>query len=202
MAASQRKRLTVTSENFLIYVVLLIVLATVASVVYGAAVYQRENKSNLYISLALAAAFAWITSIWGQGIFVKLSIIVMMVWLPYSAIVMLFRPARRWAQLARVVIWVGAVALAGGIHYVRHEAVMKRANEITAAVMQYTAAHGHCPATMDEIGVSREQLRNDLGRADYRCEGGKPEFFFLDSYDGFDRYHYDFDAKGWVFQPD
>ncbi len=191
-----------TTENILTYVGFFIVLATVASVVFGVVVYQRENRPNLYISLPLAAAFTWFAGAWGQGVFVKLSILAMMVWLPYSAIVMILKSEQRRAQLTRVAIWGGAVALAGGIHYVRHQAVMKYANEISAAVAQYTAAHGHCPAMLDEIGVSREQLQDELGRAYYQCKGERPALSFRDSYDGFDSYSYDFAAKAWVFHPD
>ncbi len=191
-----------TSENILTYIEFLIVLATVGSVVFGVMVYPREYKTNLYISLALAAAFTWLASVWGTGVFHKLAIIVMMVWLPYSVIVIALKPARRRAQLTRVAIWGGAVALAGGIHYARHQAVMKHANEISAAVVQYTAAHGHCPATLDEIGVSREQFKDELGHGYYHCEGDELSLFFSDSYDAFDTYFYDFEAKAWVFQPD
>ncbi len=162
----------------------------------------KEHRTEIVSVLLPATAFAAVCSHRYMGNLHALGVLLLAVWLPYSAYVILAKPGRRWVQLARVCIWTAAVCVAGGIHHVRAQTTRANADEIVAAVSQYRATHGHCVRRLDEIGISSQQLKDRLGKAIYVCRDGRQAFVYSGTYGAFDRYSYDFDAHAWVLHPD
>ena len=158
-----------------------------------------EFKKKIYSSL-LAAAF--MVLILGQehlGFMLYVVVLPLLIWIPYSAYVMVRKPDIRAQQFVRVFIWIVAIALVTGIHYIRHKTTRHSAEEIVSAIDSFSATHGHCPANLDEIGISSEQLREKLGMSGYSCDKGNPHLFYAATYIVFDTYHYDFKTGSWKY---
>ena len=136
------------------------------------------------------------------GFMLYIVVLAMVFWLPYSAYVIVRRPQYRRLQIALVAIWLVAVALVAGIHYVRHQTTRRDAQEIAIAIQSFIATRGRCPTSLEEIGISQRQLSDKLGISSYQCVDGKPSFFYSATYIVFDIYDYDFNTGSWVYRPD
>ena len=126
----------------------------------------------------------------------------LLVWIPYSAYVMVKKPGIRASQLARLCIWVLVVPLLFGVHYLRQKIARRNADEIVAMIDGYSKAHGHYPPTLEETGISRKQLKDKLGFAAYFFDQGKPSFFYHGTFTPYAVCRYDFRAGEWSCRPD
>lgn len=86
------------------------------------------------------------------------------------------------------------------VHHIIHEKTRGYANKVVAAVNEFSARHhGHCPKTLDEIGVNEQQFRKELGISYYMCEDNEPRLVYRATRHGFGVYHYDFKATSWKY---
>jgi len=70
------------------------------------------------------------------------------------------------------------------------------------ALLIWTRTHGHCPATLEETGISREDLKDKLGFAAYFFDQGKPNFFYHATFTPYAVCSCDFKAGAWRCRPD
>jgi hypothetical protein len=162
----------------------------------------KELKKKIYSSLLAAALMVLILGQRHAGFMLYVVVLPLLIWLPYSAFVIVKKPDVRASQLARVSIWIVAIALVAGIHYIRHKTTRHNADEIVAAINNFLTTHGRCPTTIDEIGIDQQQLKKKLGLSGYACEDGKPQLFYAVTYMAFDTYHYDFGSGVWKYDAD
>lgn len=158
-----------------------------------------EIKKKIYASLLAAGLMVLILGQKHAGFMLYVIVLPLLIWIPYSAYVMVRKPDIRALQLARVSIWIVAIALVAGIHYIRHNTTRHSAEEIVSAIDKFSAMHGHCPANLDEVGISSEQLRKKLGMSGYSCDEGTPHLFYAATYIVYDTYHYDFKRGSWEY---
>ncbi|MDD4963687.1 MAG: hypothetical protein PHI11_07200 [Gallionella sp.] len=160
------------------------------------------SKRKIYSSLLLAAVTVLLVAQSGAGFVLLLLFWPLFIWASYSAYIILFVPEGRTNQLIRVMIWVVAVALMVGIHHLRYVTTRQNADAIVATIHRYAVTHGKYPATLDEVGINRQQLRDKLGWSGYYCETGTPRFFYKGTYLPFESYHYDFSQNVWKHRSD
>lgn len=134
------------------------------------------------------------------GFMLYLVVIPLSLWTLYSIYLSVRKPELRANQLTRMSIWLLAVALVVGIHYIRHITTRQSADEVVAAIKSYTVTHGLCPVELEDIGIDPQQLQDKLGMAGYSCQDGKPHFFYKVTYIVFDTYSYDFNKGVWKYR--
>jgi len=133
-------------------------------------------------------------------IFVALALLV---WIPYSAYVAITKPDIRTSQLVRVLIWMLVVPVVFGIHHLRQERMRRDADKLVARIDEYLRTHGHYPATVDEIGMSRPQVKSMLGSpSGYFLLNGRPSLFYPATFAPFAACSYDFKAAKWACHAD
>ncbi|MDD2775947.1 MAG: hypothetical protein PHU06_08330 [Gallionella sp.] len=160
----------------------------------------KESKHKIYITLMWASLMTLSLAMPHVGFMLYLVVIPLSIWTLYSLYLSVRKPELRANQLTRVSIWLLAVALVVGIHYFRHITTRQSADEVVAAIKSYTATHGLCPVTLDDVGFSQEQLQDSLGMAGYGCDDGNPHFFYKVTYIVFDTYSYDFSKGVWKYR--
>lgn len=162
---------------------------------------SRESKRKIY-SATLAAVIVVLTV--GQkhaGFLLVLGVLPLMVWLTWSAWVIVRRPYARLGQLICVAIWAVTFALLGTIHFIWHDTARRDANEIVKAVKAYSATHVRCPPSLDTLGIKREVLTEKLGENHgYTCKDGKAKLSYVVTFTIFDTFAYDFDDENWVYE--
>ncbi len=158
---------------------------------------SREHKRQILSPLLGAALVAFVLCQRHAGIGLGLVLPLLIIWLPYSIFVSVFHPQRRPLQLAQMAIWTGAVVTIVSVHYVRHVVTRHNADEIVTTINKYTAQHGHCPATTDDIGITRQELKAKLGLSYYECKDGKQTFVYGVTYMPYDTYSYNFAKATW-----
>ena len=163
---------------------------------------QAVLRKKLYSTIAAAALMALILGQRHAGFMLYLAIIPLAIWIPYSVVVMVRKPERRLLQLALVSCWVLAVLLVAGIHYFRHEATRRNADDIVAAIKEFKTKRGSYPLTLDEVGIGRTALKDKLGSfSGYnRDVVGTPALFYAATWIVFDTYEYDFRTDSWVYR--
>lgn len=78
----------------------------------------------------------------------------------------------------------------------------KSANEIVAQLEAYTASHGKCAATLEDIGMRRAELQDKLGGGGYLCKDGKPFFYYRVSFSPYSWWVYNFGSHEWQYRED
>lgn len=162
----------------------------------------KAHKTQIYTTLLLATLFAVAGSQRNAGGIVALAVLALLGWVPWSAYVILRKPGLRASQLARLSIWLVAVAVAAGMNHMHQETMRKDADDIVAAIDRYVAVHRDCPETLDEIGISRDELTDMLGYSGYACVKGRPMLFYASPGFGFAKYRYDFATHAWIYIAD
>lgn len=139
----------------------------------------------------------------GLGFMVILVAVALLVWIPYSAYAAITKPEIRTSQLVRVLIWMLVVPLVFGIHNIRRERMRRDADKLVARIDEYLRTHGHYPATVDEIGTSRQQVRDMFGSpSGYFLLNGRPSLFYPATFAPFAACSYDFKAAKWACRAD
>ena len=162
---------------------------------------SREAKRKIY-SATIMAVIAVLTV--GQrhaGFLLVLGGLPLAAWLSWSAWVIVRRPYARLGQLICVAVWLGALALLAGIHFVWHQTTRRDANEIVKAIDAYSASYGRCPQHLDNLGFKRAVLAEKLGENyAYACNGGRAKLAYVATFTIFDTYAYDFDKDAWIYE--
>lgn len=150
----------------------------------------KKSERKIYTSLLLATLTGWLVAQPGMGFLLILLLIPLLIWVIYRAYRMVRSPESRRNQLIRVVIWLVAVALMAGIHYLRYVTARQNADEVVATLHRYALRQGHYPATLAEAGISQGKLR-------YRGDLRKPRLYYGGTFLPFEFYEYDFEQGVW-----
>ena len=153
---------------------------------------------EIRVTLLEAAVVVFVLAQRGVGFMVIFMVLGLLVWIPYSFFVIARKPEQRRWRLACIGIWVLAVPLVYGVHSYRHETTRRNADEMVAAIEAFHRASGRYPATLDEIGIDREQVKDRLGSmAGYFVQNGKPHLGYPDTFTPFGYCRYGFDKHAW-----
>jgi hypothetical protein len=137
------------------------------------------------------------------GFGVIIVVVALLIWIPYSAYVVITKPDIRTSQLVRVLVWMLVVPAVFGIHHLRQERMRRDADKLVARINEYLRTHGHYPATVDEIGISRQQVRDMFGSmSGYYLANGRPALIYTLSFAPFAACDYDFKAAKWACSAD
>ncbi|KAF0161915.1 MAG: hypothetical protein FD157_4062 [Rhodocyclaceae bacterium] len=162
---------------------------------------SREAKRKIYSATITAVIVVLTVGQRHAGFLLILGALPLAVWLTWSAWVIVRRPYARLGQLICVAVWLLALALLAGIHYVWHQSVRRDANEIVKAINAYSASYGRCPNNIDNFGIKREVLEEKLGdNYSYACNAGKAKLSYVATFTIFDTYAYDFEKDVWVYE--
>ena len=162
---------------------------------------SRQAKRQIYSSTIIAVILVLTLGQPHAGFLVLALMMPFAVWLTYSAFIIVKRPYARAGQLICVFVWMVAIALVSGIHYVWHDATRRDANEIVLAIREFSVAYGRCPQSLDVLGLKREQLVEKLGdNFGYTCAERKPKFFYVATFTIFDTFDYDFERGIWKYE--
>ena len=162
---------------------------------------SREAKRTIYSATIMAVVVVLTAGQPHAGFLLALGALPLVVWLTWSAWVIARRPYARLGQMISVAVWLGALALLAGIHYVWHRNARRDANEIVKAVDAYSAINGRCPQSIERLGIKREVLAEKLGENySYVCNAGKAKLSYVATFTIFDTYAYDFDKDTWVYE--
>ena len=163
---------------------------------------RKEPMKKINSSLLAAAIVVFMVGLPGSGFMVFLIALPLLVWIPYSVYVIITKPEMRTNQLIRVGIWVLVVPLLYGIHYFRQVTTRRNADEIVAEVNSFSRIHGRYPATLDEIGISRQNLKGKLGYSSYFLNAGKPILFYHTTMTPLGVCSYYFETGSWICRSD
>lgn len=164
---------------------------------------RTELLREILLTATLALILGVICSIEGWGLLVVYVILMNLVLIPYRLYRLLRFPHERKLHLARILIWLATIAIIFTVHSVRDSIHRENANAILAQVDTYAAEHGHCPASIKDMGISEKEFSDKLGRPSlYQCEGNEPVIIYTSSLSLFDRWVYDYKRRSWRFQPD
>ncbi|MCF8197356.1 MAG: hypothetical protein K9J42_01220 [Sulfuritalea sp.] len=162
---------------------------------------SRNSKKKIYSAMIMAIILVLTLGQRHAGFLAFALILPFVVWLTYSAYVIVKKPYARTTQLICIFVWVVAVEFIGGAHYIWHATARRDANYVVIAIATFSKVAGNCPRTLDWLGLKREQLEDKLGENyRYTCVGGKPTFSYVATYTVFDTYAYDFEKGVWVYQ--
>jgi len=145
----------------------------------------------------VAGIAAFFAALPGMGLLLVFVVPPLLIWIPWGLWAARTEPGGITLHGARACIWIAAVALVVVIHSQRDASMRRDAEAIVASVKQYTALHGRCPQALDEIGLSRQQLEEKLGRARYWCDDGRPGLDYQSTFDATSTYIYDFSRGEW-----
>jgi hypothetical protein len=161
-----------------------------------------EKTQNIYPAAIVAAIFVLACSFSPGGGFLAFFLLLPLAfWAFFQVAHAIFLAEARKFRLLRVGVWLLAFALVIGIHLVRDRLMRQEAEAIVVKIQAYHAQYGTCPPTLESIGESRKNFREKLGGV-YVCEEGRLHLSYRVPYNGFDRYHYDFERQAWDYVPD
>jgi len=156
---------------------------------------QRRKLRN---AILLAATFTLFSSMQSAGFIVLFLVIPQVVLIPLLLFKTSDNPSERQLYLARLLIWLVAVIMIFLVHSIREEIHRQNANTILARIETYSAEHGHCPASIDDLELSQKKLNDMLGSpAYYGCEQGRQFFSYAASFTVFHSWRYDFIKHRW-----
>jgi hypothetical protein len=162
---------------------------------------KTPKKKKIFPAVIAAAIFVVFLTMPYCGFILYLAIWPLLIWMAISIVAAVRNAGMRKIHLARVFVWVAAVTIVIGFNAIKVKLARDYANEVVTKVKMFSAAHGHCPETLDEIGVEKQELQEKLGRALYWCENGQPVLYYVVPYIMYDFYSYDFEREAWIYQP-
>ncbi|WP_159064844.1 hypothetical protein [Thaumasiovibrio subtropicus] len=65
--------------------------------------------------------------------------------------------------------------------------------------MDYKTLNGEYPSSIETVGITIQQLQDNLGTSYYSLHDEKATLVYVVPYIGFDTYHYDFEKNVWVY---
>jgi hypothetical protein len=165
---------------------------------------KKVKNRKLYPAIIAAVIFVYVMTTQLPGVFIWAVVVFMPIWVIASIIHAAVVPDMRKFLLMRVFIWVVAVAAVFGIYDVKDKIMRHYADEVVEKIKTYSATHGHCPKTLSDIGIEKQEFKKELGyRSIYYCiDDSLPFLMYTVPISGFDTYHYDFTGDEWVFHPD
>lgn len=125
-----------------------------------------------------------------------------LIWIPYSLFLIVWKPARRNTQIAKIILWGVSVSVVVAIHVHRAQEIRARADSAIALILKYKADKGTFPNNLAEVGVTPDLGRSKLSQVHYLNTDGRPNFFYATTFSVFETYSFDFDTGNWRYNPD
>jgi hypothetical protein len=106
----------------------------------------------------------------------------------------------RRLRMAKIFIWIVAIAIVGTLH--RNYAIAARAEAERAAraVLAFESVNGRYPPSLADAGVVAADSRWRVGYG--LDERGRPWLIYPATFVVFETWSYDFSALKWVYRPD
>lgn len=162
---------------------------------------SQQARRQIYSATIMAVIVVLTVGQRHAGFLLVLGALPLLVWLTWSAWVIVRRPYARLGQIICVAIWAVALALLATIHFVWHETTRRDANEIVRAIEAYSATYGRCPQGIDKLGIKREVIEEKLGaNYGYVCNGSKAKLSYVVTFSIFDTFAYDFEDETWNYE--
>jgi hypothetical protein len=124
------------------------------------------------------------------------------IWIPYSLFLIVWKPARRKTQIAKIILWSISVSIVVAIHTYRAREIRARADVVLALVLKHQAEKGAFPKSLAELGVTHDSGRSKLSQVNYLYTDGRPHLFYAATFSVFETYSFDFDTGNWRYNPD
>jgi hypothetical protein len=166
-------------------------------------VSPARQRRKILITATLALFFGWLFSANGMGLGVMYVIIPNLILIPRRLYRASRFPGERKLQYARVLIWLATIGIIFLVHSLREDIHRKNANEIVARIDDYSTRHGHCPARIEDTGMSTAEFRGKLGSPSYYlCDDNAQVLVYATSFMVFERRVYDFRKRSWHTRAD
>ena len=156
-----------------------------------------DQKQKLVSAIIAACVGVLVASVPGWGLLLGPAIIGLIVWIPLGIRAAIKKPETRPLQAAYLIIYLLAISIVITLYHDRADAARKSGDAIVTKIDEFTARNGRCPASFDEIGISKSDEENLPGLPRYSCEDGKPHLTYLDVMDPYGHYWYDFQDRVW-----
>ena len=124
---------------------------------------------------------------------------VLVIWIIYSIYFIFKRPETRKLILIRLSILFASVFLVIGVHAYYHQTTRQAANRIVSAIEDYRTKTGEYPENLKIIGISGQELEEQIGMAGYVNDANEPLLFYSATYLPFATYRYNFQSENWMF---
>ena len=162
---------------------------------------KQVAPKKIYPTVIAALLFGLLGGSDGLFFLRILAALCVFVWSIFVCVSAWMHPQTRKTQAIRVGVWALAIATTFVIQDIRERSVREQANDILAKVQTYTAATGHCPVRLEDIGLSTTKTWTAQGIF-YNCDENTPHIGYMSPATKFDRWYYDFEENVWVFHPD
>ena len=120
------------------------------------------------------------------------------VWI-YDIVVMVRDPGQRLMRTARMAIWMLAFCAVGALNLYWYRESRAYADQIAAAVLGYKARTGMYPDTLEQMGIDSHESSARKWRISYRQKKGAPLLFYIATFETYDMFSYDFEARRWRY---
>jgi hypothetical protein len=138
-----------------------------------------------------------------SGTFLMLLVPIFCVWIPYSLFVIFRSPDRRQIQINKLIFWSVLIAFLSCLHWYYYYSTREFANSVVIKIIGFKDSEKRYPSSLTEVGISNDQLKENLGLAGYfKEENSMPQFFYSSTFDGFDTYYFDFKNNKWNYHAD
>lgn len=114
----------------------------------------------------------------------------------YASVRMLRRPDERKKRGIRLAIWCATFALAGSVQTFWNAASRSDADEAAATISAHRQRTGSYPASLSEIGLSDERLKEKWGLR-YSIRDGNPTLVYPARFMWLEMHEYDFKTRTW-----
>lgn len=152
-------------------------------------------------TLVACAVALWSASAPFQAGMFFLLIPCLLVWLVYSVVVAVRRPAERVPLGIKLGLWVVTWFCVDLLFEHHLHKARERGDQVVQIVQQHRLHHGSWPKTMAEAGISEAMRRT--GRMGYGLnDQGTPSLFYRHPILVFDTFFYDFEHHRWDYHPD
>ena len=119
------------------------------------------------------------------------------IWLVYSAVVALRRPARRRGQAVKLAILLLVLCTISTAHWWHTREARAHAQDFADAVLAYQARVGHFPKRAAEAGVDEERSRQQW-KLIYSMHSNEPELMYRSTFNPYDIFQFDFNSRTWI----
>lgn len=155
------------------------------------------KRKGYAITFVCAAALLILTLQKGSGFLLILLLPVFLVLALYHAVRMIRRPEERKSRGIRLAVWAAAFALAGTVQTYWSIASKQDADLVLKKVLAHKARTGSYPATLKEVGLDDEHLK-EKWRLRYSIREGQPMLVYPVPFMPLDLYEYDFEKLRWT----
>lgn len=119
----------------------------------------------------------------------------------YIAALSLKRPAERRQRLAQVALWLTAIAIVAIAQQYHAHAARQAAEAVLMQARDYRVRKGVWPKKPEDMGLDPAALKRGY-RVLYAAVNNDPFLMYPSTWNGFDKYYYDFRQQTWAFHPD